>query len=115
MKRKKTFWNSLVVKLLLSICLILLPLVVIHIINNYYSVKVIRNQVVLSNKNLLNLHMNQIDYSLQGVGNYVYQLSENDDLIFYQSSADVDYNEFLKAKLRLYNTISSQAHFYTTI
>ena len=59
--------------------------------------------------------MNQIDYSLQGVGNYVYQLSENDDLIFYQSSADVDYNEFLKAKLRLYNTISSQAHFYTTI
>src|SRR5690625_2709667 len=115
MWRKREFWNSLVIKLLSIIMLILLPLIVIHIVNNYYSVEVIRNQVVQSNKNMLNLHMNQIDYSLQGVGNYVYQLSESDDLIYYQSNINVDYNEYLKAKIRLYNKMSSQSHFYTTI
>src|SRR5690625_2230724 len=115
MWRKREFWNSLVIKLLSIIMLILLPLIIIHIVNNHYSIEVIRNQVVQSNKNMLNLHMNQIDTSLRGVRNYVYQLSENNDLTYYQSNRDIEYNDYLKAKLRLYNTISNQSHFYTTI
>lgn len=83
--------------------------------NSYYSMDVIRNQVSGSNKNMLNLHMNQLDYALDGVGNYVYQLSDEDDLAYFQPNVAASYNDYVEAKLRLFNTISTQSNFYTTI
>ncbi|MCR2823309.1 sensor histidine kinase [Lederbergia panacisoli] len=107
--------NSLIVKLFCSICLILVPLIVILIINNYYSVGVIRNQVEQSNKKMLNLHMNEIDKQLENTGNFVYQLSNHVDILSLQKKEDVDYNNVVKAKLRLYQTISKQANFYMPV
>lgn len=115
MFRNKKLRNSLFFKLFLSVCIIILPLIIIHIVSNYYSLKVIRNQVVQSNKNMLNLHMNQIDSNLHGVRNFLFQLSQDDDLTFYQSDENIDENSYLKAKLRLHNTISNHSNFYTTI
>ncbi len=116
MQTAKPFWNSLVFKLFFGLFIIIVPLVVVHIINSFYAVQVIKSQVAQSNKNMLNIYMDQIDQSLDGVGNYIFQLSEgNGDLLYLQENIASDYNEYLEAKLRLYQSIASQSNFYTTI
>ncbi|CAM4192170.1 sensor histidine kinase [Lederbergia lenta] len=111
MFHNSSFWNSLIVKLFLSICFILVPLIVILIINSFYSVDVIRNQVAQSNKKMLNLHKNEIEKQLKSIGDFVYQLSNQADLLLLQENKDTEYNDYVEAKLRLYRLISNQANF----
>ncbi|KRG16289.1 hypothetical protein ACA30_00790 [Virgibacillus soli] len=115
MIRNSSFWNSLIVKLFLSICLILVPLIVILIINSLYSVDVIRNQVAQSNKKMLNLHKNEIEKQLESIGNYVYQLSNQAELLVLQENENTEYNDYVEAKLRLYRMISNQANFSSPV
>ncbi|NYE04407.1 two-component system sensor histidine kinase YesM [Bacillus niacini] len=111
----KQIFNSLMFKLFLAIFLIIGPLIIVHIINNYYANEVIRNQVAQSNKNMLNIYMDQIDKSLEGVGNYIFQLSANTDLYFLQYHENFDLNDYEEAKIRLFNSINNQSYFYTAI
>ncbi|MEH7336560.1 histidine kinase [Neobacillus drentensis] len=115
MKPLKPLINSLMFKLFLTIFLIIGPLIIFHIINNYYANEVIRNQVAQSNKNMLNIYMDQIDKSLEGVGNYIFQLSANTDLYFLQYHENFDLNDYEEAKIRLSNSINNQSYFYTAI
>jgi len=116
MRLTKPVFHSLLFKLFLCVFLIIGPMVVVHIVNNYYAVEVIRKQVAQSNENMLNIYMTQIDQSLDGVGNYIYQMAHNNsDLYFLQSKESFDINEYEKAKIRLFNTITEQANFYTSI
>jgi two-component system, sensor histidine kinase YesM len=115
MGRMKQIFNSLMFKLFLAIFLIIGPLIIVHIINNYYANEVIRNQVAQSNKNMLNIYMDQIDKSLEGVGNYIFQLSANTDLYFLQYHENFDHNDYEEAKIRLFNSINNQSYFYTAI
>jgi two-component system, sensor histidine kinase YesM len=115
MGRMKQIFNSLMFKLFLAIFLIIGPLIIVHIINNYYANEVIRNQVAQSNKNMLNIYMDQIDKSLEGVGNYIFQLSANTDLYFLQYHENFDLNDYEEAKIRLFNSINNQSYFYTAI
>ncbi|MBS4207995.1 histidine kinase [Bacillus sp. FJAT-50079] len=115
MRRISPFWNSLVFKLFLSICFIIGPLIAVLIVNNHYAVDVVRNQVSQSNKNMLNIYMRQIDHDLDGVGEYVFQVSQEGDLYYLQANRATDYNDYVEAKLRLYQSISPQSNFYTTI
>ncbi|MCH1624364.1 sensor histidine kinase [Ferdinandcohnia quinoae] len=116
MKQLKPIFNSLLFKLFLSVVLIIGPLIIIHIVNNYYAVQVIRSQVAQSNNNMLNLYIDQIDNSLEGVGNYIFQLNANNtDLYYLQENESFDLNEYEEAKLRLFYAIGSQSEFYPTI
>jgi two-component system, sensor histidine kinase YesM len=115
MKTIKPFWNSLVFKLLLGVILIIVPLIVVQIINSFYAVRILTSQVTQTNKNMLNIYMNQIDESLEGVTKYIYQLSTESDLLYLQPNVASDYNEYTEAKLRLFQAISTQSNFYTTI
>lgn len=110
-----SFRNSLITKLFLSICLILIPLITILIVTNYYSVDVIKNKVAQSNEKMLNLHMNQMDQHLDNISHFVYQLSDDADISVFQGGPNTDYNDFSTAKLRLYNLILEQTNFYNPI
>jgi two-component system sensor histidine kinase YesM len=108
--------NSLGAKLIAGILFIIVPLVTVLIINSYYSVQVVRNQVAQSNKNLLGLYMGQMDTNLEEVDNYLFELSErNTDLLEMDNSSMNNDNEYIKAKLRLFNTISNDISYYKTI
>jgi two-component system sensor histidine kinase YesM len=72
-------------KLFLFVLLIIGPLIVVHIVNNYYATQVLRSQVAQSNKHMLNLYMDQIDQGLEGVSNYVFQIAENNMDLYYLS------------------------------
>lgn len=115
MMRGFLFLNSLVGKLLLSLCVVFIPLIVIQIVNNSYATQVVKSQVSQSNKNMLNLYMNQIDESLERATDYIYELANDSDLFYFRKSMTTDYNDYVQAKLRLFNTISKQSSYYVTI
>ncbi|WP_160720486.1 sensor histidine kinase [Bacillus sp. USDA818B3_A] len=116
MSKIKPIFNSLLFKLFLSVFLIIGPLIVVHIVNNYYAVEVIRSQVAQSNKNMLNIYMDQIDKGLDGVGKYIFQITQdNTDLYFLQYNETLDSNNYEEAKIRLFNTITNQSYLYTSI
>ncbi|MCM3725796.1 histidine kinase [Neobacillus cucumis] len=116
MRTIKPIINSLLFKLFLSVFLIIGPLIVVHIVNNYYAVEVIRSQVAQSNKNMLNIYMDQIDKGLDGAGKYIFQMTQNNtDLYYLQYNDALDPNEYEEAKIRLFNTITNQSYLYTSI
>ncbi|MEH7545820.1 two-component system sensor histidine kinase YesM [Neobacillus bataviensis] len=116
MRKIKPIINSLLFKLFLSVFLIIGPLIVVHIVNNYYAVEVIRSQVAQSNKNMLNIYMDQIDKGLEGVGKYIFQITQNNtDLYFLQYNENLDPNDYEEAKIRLFNSITNQSYLYTSI
>lgn len=115
MVRRFPFLHSLVGKLLLSLCVIFIPLIVIQIVNNHYAIQIIKSQVSQSNKNMLNLYMNQIDQNLDRASDYIYELANEGDLYYFQKSITTDYNEYVEAKLRLFQSISKQSNYYATV
>src|SRR3954452_734052 len=116
MRAIKPIMNSLLVKLFLSVFIIIGPLIVVHIVNNYYAIEVIRSQVAQSNRNMLNIYMDQIDKGLEGVGKYIYQMTQNNsDLSFLQYNETLDSNDYEEAKIRLFNSITNQSYLYTSI
>jgi two-component system sensor histidine kinase YesM len=116
MRSLKPFLNSLRFKLFAIIVLIIVPLVTLLIINNVYAVRVVRNEVSQTNKNLLNLYMSQIDGNLTQVDNYLYNLSQIDtDLLDLEKSSIVFENDYMKAKLRLYHSISTEISYLKSI
>jgi len=64
-------WNSIRVKLVLGLLTITLPLIVLLIYNNQYSIRVVHNQVAISNENLIQIHMTQIDAKLSEIERYL--------------------------------------------
>jgi two-component system sensor histidine kinase YesM len=116
MQRLKPWFNSLRTKLFSGLLIIIVPLIIVVIVNNYYSVQVVRNQVAQSNKNMLSLYMGQIDRTLQEVDNYLINMTQTDmdllDLDTYKTSNE---NNYTKAKLRLFKTISDDVRYYQGI
>lgn len=113
MRRIKQFINSLRFKFFVAILIIFVPLVTVLIINNFYSVEVVRNQVAQSNKNMLSLYMDQIDRNLEEIDNYLFKTSGSNlsllDLEFHKS---VDEDRYNMAKLNLFNTLLNDAAYY---
>lgn len=113
MRPVKPYLNSLRFKIIGGIAIIIIPLIALLIIISYYSIDVVRNQVALSNKNMLSLYMGQIDRTLTEVDNYLFDLSErNTDLLDLEYSEQENYNQYTTAKLRLYDTISKDIGHY---
>jgi len=116
MRQLRSLTNSLRFKLFATILLFMVPLIVVILVNDHYSVQVVRNQVAQSNKNLLSLYMNQIDSNLSDIDNYLFNLSErNTDLLQLEYPGNEGTNEYSLAKLRLYNDLKSEIEYYKTI
>ncbi len=54
-------WNSIRFKVVAGQLLVTVPLLALLLYSNFYSIRVVHNQVALSNKNLISLYMGQID------------------------------------------------------
>ncbi|SDD04393.1 two-component system, sensor histidine kinase YesM [Paenibacillus sp. UNCCL117] len=65
MKIMQISWNSIRFKLVAGLLLVTVPLITLLLYNNFYSMRVVHNQVALSNKNLISLYMGQIDTQLR--------------------------------------------------
>jgi two-component system sensor histidine kinase YesM len=116
MRRFKALVHTLRFKLFAAVLLIAIPLIVILIITNTYSVEVIRNQVTQSNKNMLSLYMNQIDNSLKEVDNYLFSLSEtNSDVLVMNYPRERNNSVYTMAKLRLFRQMGEDEIYYPVV
>lgn len=110
------YFNSLRFKMFAGVLFIIVPLVTVLIVNNIYSVEVVRNQVAQSNKNLLSLYMNEIDRNLNDVDKHLFDFTEKDtDLIGFQKPAKDNGSAYMLSKLRLFNTISADISAYRSV
>lgn len=108
--------NSLRMKLFLGIVLTIVPLVTVLIVNNHYSIQVVRNQVAQSNNNLLSMYMGQIDRNLAEADHYLYQLAaQNLDLLDLEKPLSSDPDAYRKAQLRLFNNITEEIGYYKSL
>lgn len=74
-------WNSIRFKVVAGQLLVTVPLLALLLYSNFYSIRVVHNQVALSNKNLISLYMGQIDDRLEDADrNLMSLLTSNSDL-----------------------------------
>ncbi|MCY9668868.1 histidine kinase [Paenibacillus alginolyticus] len=116
MRKLKLWLNSLRFKLFSGLLFTIVPLIIVLLIINHYSAQVVRNQVAQSNKNMLSLYMGQIDRNLQEVDNFLINLSQtNLDLLDLDTDRIANENNYMKAKLRLFQTINNSVSYYKGI
>ncbi|MFD0681109.1 MULTISPECIES: sensor histidine kinase [unclassified Paenibacillus] len=106
-------FKSIRFKLIIGLLLLIIPLILFLIYNNYYAMNVVRNQVAGSNKSLLTLYMNQIDRNLDEADKYLYNMAalENDLLNLDYPKEDIN-AWYLFAKIRLVNRIETDIKNY---
>lgn len=106
--------NSIRFKLVVGLLSVMLPLISFLIYNNFYAIRVVRNQVAESYKNMMTMYMNEIDNNLDSVDSYLSNLGvSNTDLrIMLYSTNENDYS---LAKMRLYNKIKEDITMYRSI
>lgn len=92
--------NSIRVKLGLGVLIIAAPLIALLHYYNFYTVRVVHNQVSISNKNMISLYMHQIDAGLANVEQYLLSLASSDyDVRVLESPPSED--DYRLAQLRL--------------
>ncbi len=64
-------------------CLLTVPLLLILIINNWYAMRVVCNQVAASNQNVVQMHSNQVDNVLNDMAKYLHSMAFQDPNIVY--------------------------------
>lgn len=64
---------TLAKKVIFAFLVVVIPLTVLLFYSTNYSMRIIRNQVSLSNRNLLSNYMRQIDMELESVDTYLYK------------------------------------------
>ncbi|CAM4014047.1 histidine kinase [Paenibacillus alkaliterrae] len=110
---RRKWFGSLRSKILSVFVLFILPLISLLIYYNFYSTEVIRNQVALSNKNLLSLYMGQIDRDLEAVDKYLFNLiALEPDLLVLELEEGSKSDMYNMARIRLFNKISRDVVFY---
>jgi two-component system, sensor histidine kinase YesM len=103
--------NSIRIKLALGVLLIAAPLIAFLHYYNFYTVRVVHNQVSISNKNMLSLYMNQINAGLDNVDQYLLSLaSSNYELQIMENPVTED--EYVLAQLRLSNKLNADLPMY---
>lgn len=98
-------WNSIRFKVIAGLLMVTVPLLALLLYNNFYSIRVVHNQVAFSYKNLISLYMGQIDDRLENTDrNLMSLLTSNYDLRSMTSSSD---NEYQLAKYSLSMKLSN--------
>ncbi|WP_134701030.1 sensor histidine kinase [Ammoniphilus sp. YIM 78166] len=94
----------------------IVPFVTVLIIINYYSVQVVRNQVADSNHNMLSMYMGEIDRRLSAVDHYLFHLvGQNLDLLDMELPKNMDMDRYMKAQLRLFNSMNQEIGYHESI
>ncbi|MFC4306950.1 histidine kinase [Cohnella boryungensis] len=113
MRRIRPYLNSLRFKFIAAVLVIFVPLATMLVVNNLYSVEVVRSQVAQSNKNMLSLYMGQIDRNLVEVDKYMFPTLEGNlnvlDLEFPKSR---DSDRYQIAKISMFNTLKDNMGYY---
>lgn len=73
-------WQSIRVRMIGGLLLVVLPLVGFLLYSNIYAIDVVRNQVASSNKDLLALYRDQVDAKLKEADDYLVELMIGTDL-----------------------------------
>ncbi|GAA3404531.1 sensor histidine kinase [Paenibacillus hodogayensis] len=106
--RRLDFVSSLGFKLIGGFLVVIIPLSVLLIYNNFYAIHVVRNQVAYTYADLTALYMKQVDQSLSIADDYLYDLIVREtDLLLLDSVRSEDDTDYHFAKVRLLNRLSS--------
>lgn len=104
-------WNSIRFKLVISVLLVTVPLLALLFYNNYYAIKVVREQVAMSNKNMMSLYMGQIDSGLDEADKYLNSLlSSNFELQIMGNPQSSD--DYMLAKIHLSDKLTNDILMY---
>ena len=108
-------FNSLRMKLTISVLVMTLPLIGMLMYNNFYAIGVVREQVANSYTDALTFYMNEIDTGLNDVDYYMNTLagSSSNDLLSLDLAVNED--EYYMAKIYLFNKLSRDMSLYPTI
>ncbi|NOU98561.1 sensor histidine kinase [Paenibacillus planticolens] len=105
--------KSIRFKLIVGFLLLVIPLQLLLIFDNYYGMKVVREQVANSNRHLVALYMDQIDRNLEEIDKYLRTMvAFENDLIKLDISAKVNSDEYFLAKINLFNKLERDIHTY---
>jgi two-component system, sensor histidine kinase YesM len=97
--------NTIRFKLMSSVLLMFIPFVILLLYNDFFAINTVRENVAASNKNVVNLFLRQIDYTLDEMDKYLANLASNDtDLSIVESSQNE--NDTVLAIVRLKNQLS---------
>ncbi|KRF04149.1 hypothetical protein ASG89_22480 [Paenibacillus sp. Soil766] len=107
-------WNSIRFKLVVGLLLVTVPLITLLLYNNFYSIRVVHNQVALSNKNLISLYMGQIDTQLRDAERNLIGLVTSDYDIQSMNIPNSE-DEYQLAKHSVSNKLSSDILLYKSI
>lgn len=107
-------WNSIRLKLVVGLFVVTLPLITLLIYNNHYSIDVVRNQVAISNKNMISLYMNQIDDRLKLAEKNILSLATTNYGIRSMHAPNSD-DEYQMAKYNVSVNLSNNIFLYTSI
>jgi two-component system, sensor histidine kinase YesM len=82
-------------KIIFGFGIITVPLLIILIWNNWYAMKVVCNQVGGFNRSIVQVHSDQVDNVLNGIGKYLHSMAFQDPNIIYinsnQTTTEEDY------------------------
>lgn len=108
-------WKSIRVKLVLGLLGVTLPLIVLLIYNNTYSVNVIHNQVANSNKNLVSVYMKQIDDQLSEAERHMMGLLMSEYNLLTMGEPSTDNDDYIMAKSSVSRRLASDLIVYPYI
>jgi two-component system sensor histidine kinase YesM len=104
-------WNSMTVKLVLGLLSITVPLIALLLYNNSYSVNVVHSQVAASNKNLIDIYMNQIDAQFTEVERHLAGLTATDLNVQYMGDS-ISEDDYVLARTAVYRKLTSDLSIY---
>ncbi|MEC0127980.1 sensor histidine kinase [Paenibacillus pabuli] len=109
------FIRSLRFKFIVGLTLIMLPLFLLLYYNNVYAMKVVRDQVSLTNMNHLAKSVEQNERVLQETNRYLYSLGERDPDIISLFFLEYGSGDYIIAKQRIMNKFMTDIGFYNLI
>lgn len=99
-------WNSIRFKVVAGLLLVTVPLLALLLYSNFYSIRVVHNQVALSNKNLISLYMGQIDDRLEDTDRNLMSIMTSDYGLRSMDTPNSE-NEYQLAKFSLSQRLSN--------
>lgn len=99
-------------RLLLGFAAITVPLLIFLVLNNWYAMRVVCDQVADSNQNILKIYTNQVDGMLKDLDKYMQNMAyQNTDLIYLDSYPE-DTMEAYLAKIKIINQLNKDILLY---
>lgn len=109
----KKRYNSLVFKLIVGTLSIIVPMVFFLIFYNYYAITTLHNKVSESNRNTINLYMNQIDEDLGNIESYILNISTFN--IDFSNLKSTDERTRVLSKIKLQNELTNGRSLYKSV